>query len=215
MRWILQLIHFVSVASYNTFRSLIIETPKPAEPMPADRAELFARLHDLQARHAQDTAVRDAEIAAMTDVFTIAQSRAEVLRQTLFQKQQERFCLNIQAGVEEDRLRSAIAGKISVSLQLFLDELDYELEALRHRKPFSTPEVKRDYTLMKKHLWLRTDGPSIERRMRALHQARQRAEAMVLEPLSIEAMNEEILRLRRSLPEITLEEICDTPLPAI
>jgi hypothetical protein len=196
------------------WRALWQRAPLSAQPMPPERAELFEQLHALQARYAHAAAVRETKIAALAEECAKAEARVDELRQKLAQAQYDKFHSSIQAGVEEDRLRTAIAGTIPTSLQMFLDEIDSELEALRHKEPFSTPEVKRDYTLMKKHLVLHSDGPSIARRVRALNQARQRAQAMIFEPITIETMNAEILRLQKTLPAIISEEIYGEPLAA-
>lgn len=172
-----------------------------------ERAQLFTRLQTLRASHAQAAAARKAEMATLEQELIIAQSKADILRGALAEKQQEHFCASIQFGAEEDRVRAGLAEKISTTLELFLNELTGELERLRHTESFSTPEMKRDYTLVTKHLVLHSNGPSIQRRVRAICAAQEQARQLQYESLTTSELIAELAHLRAAIPDIETEEI--------
>jgi hypothetical protein len=90
-----------------------------------------------------------------------------------------------------------------MSLQLFIEELDAELDVLNRTEDVVLPTAHRDYVVGKKTMGLSTDAGSRRRRAAALHQARARAVEMQGELLSIESMNAELLRLRKTIPDVT------------
>ena len=181
--------------------------PRASEPMPLDRAALFQQLAALRARRAVEVDQSRRRVDELTLQWRDAQTIADDLQQQISAIEGAAFCASLDGSVQENRLLAQLAERSSMSLELFIQELDSEREVLNHKEPCAIPGVRRDYLALKTLRTLDTDGPSIQRRVRALHAARQRAEAMKLEPLTIAEMNREILRLKKSLPPIETEEI--------
>ena len=69
------------------------------------------------------------------------------------------------------------------------------------------PRADRNYVTMKKSLGIDSTGPSLKRRAKALHAARQRATEMQGELMTVEQLNGELIRLRRMIPAVTHETI--------
>jgi len=85
--------------------------------------------------------------------------------------------------------------------------MDGELNHLYKTEAVVFPSAFRNYAIGKKVMGLETNDPSRRRRAVALNAARQRAEAMRLENLTVSAMNLELLRLRKTIPAIENEII--------
>jgi hypothetical protein len=188
----------------------LLMTPAPATQQAQgcdDRASLFKQLNEIRSARHQAIAQHAFEVGHLVQQLDELQARASILRTRLAEMQYQQFCDSLNFSAEENRILAGLAEKRSTSLQLFLEEIDGELADLNRKEPFSIPEVKRDYLALKKTRIVHTDGPSIQRRTRALSAARQRAQEMIYEPMTVEQLNAEILRLQRSLPPIVSEEI--------
>jgi len=133
------------------------------------------------------------------------QTAADEIQHQINRLQHADVCLSLDHSAAEDRLLAQITEKSSMSLRVFIEEMDTELDSLNHTEAVVLPSAHRDYSLVKKVMGLETDDPSRKRRAAALHAARARACAMQSELLSIEQMNAELLRLRRTIPEVTNE----------
>jgi len=185
----------------NTFR------PSPV-PMPIaspDRAELFVQLAAVRAQRAAEAEAHRIAVADLTGQWTIIQAQADDLHHQLNTLQRTDFCASLDASADEDALLRQIQEKSSMSVQLFITEMDDELDILNRTEETIVPTAHRDYSLVKKVMGLSTDACSRHRRAAALHQARQRARQMQLEELSVEQMNTELLRLKKTLPAVEHE----------
>jgi hypothetical protein len=181
--------------------------PVPMEMQSPDRAELFVHLHTLRERRAGEAEQHERSVEELEQALIPAQAAVDSMRRTLADLHADQFCKSMDASAEEDRLLRLITEKSSLSVQLFIEELDAELSVLQRTEANVLPSAHRDYVIGKKTMGLETNGPSRKRRAVALNAARQRAESMRLEPLTIEQMNTELIRLRRSLPAVEHEVI--------
>ena len=180
----------------------------PAQlPEPCDRAELFRRLRELRIQRDTQASQHRFHLASLTDQWKVVQGQADEIRQQISARQSADFCASLDHSVAEDRLLAQITEKGSMSLALFIQELDRELERLCRTEPTEFFSAEWDYVATKKRLTIQTDGPSIQRRVRALHLARQRAAAMRYEPLSIAEMHTQFIQLRKTITDVTSEEI--------
>ena len=182
----------------NTFR------PSPV-PMPIespDRAELFVQLHTLRERRAGEAEQHRHEDETLMARWREVQSAADALHHQLATMHHANLCRSLDHSAAEDALLRQIKAKSSMSLELFIAEVQGELDALNGIEESIMPRADRNYVTMKKSLGIDSTGPSLKRRAGALIAARRRAEAMRLENLPISAMTVELLRLKKSIPAI-------------
>lgn len=189
----------------NWVRSAVLPAPMTMEPAPPDRAELFEQLRALRSKRAVEAAQCLTDVDALTGQWKVVQGQADVLHHQINRLQHEAFCSSLDHTAAEDRLLAQITEKSSTSLALFLEELTGELDVLNKTEALVLPSAFRNYAIGKKVMGLETDDPSRKRRATALHAARERARQMQLEELSVEQMNAELIRLRRTIPVIEHE----------
>jgi len=178
------------------------EVPVAVGIVPADRQELFVQLEELRAWRAGEAAQHRHEEEALTARWREVQSAADALHDQLATLQHADMCRSLDHSAAEDRLLGQIKEKSSMSLELFIAEVQGELDALNGIEESIMPRADRNYVTMKKSLGIDSTGPSLKRRAGALIAARRRAEAMRLENLPISAMTVELLRLKKSIPAI-------------
>ena len=181
--------------------------PMPVAVVPADRQELFVRLEALRNRRRVEAEAHRIEVDELTGQWTILQAQADEIHHQLATIQHAAFCASLDHSAEEEALLRQIKDKGSMSLELFITEVQGELDAVNGLEASVMPRADRNYVTMKKTMGMDSNGPSLKRRAGALIAARQRAESMRLEPLTIEQMNTELIRLRRSIPAIENETI--------
>ena len=189
-------------------KSLVLRPgPVPLVTIPTDRHTLFEQLAALRARRASEAAQAQHDIDNLTARWRAAQMIADEAQRELRDIQRANFNASLTASAAEDRLLRQIQEKSSMSLELFIEEMDAELSVLQRTEATVLPSAHRDYVIGKKTLGLQTDAISRKRRAAALHAARARAMAMQVEPLTIEQMNTELIRLRKSIPAIEHETL--------
>jgi len=189
-------------------KSLVLRPgPVPLVTIPTDRHTLFEQLAALRARRASEAAQAQHDIDNLTARWRAAQMIADEAQRELRDIQRANFNASLTASAAEDRLLRQIQEKSSMSLELFIEELAVELSVLQRTEETIVPTADRNYTTGRKSMGLSTDGPSRRRRAAALHAARARACQMQYEPLSIEQMNTELLRLKKTLPAVEHEVI--------
>ena len=142
---------------------------------------------------------------ALTGQWTILQAQADALHHQLNTLQHTDFCASLDHTAAEDALLRQIKEKGSMSLELLIEELAVELSVLQRTEATVLPSTHRDYVIGKKTMGLETDGPSRKRRASAIHTARARAVAMQCELMTVESMNTELIRLRKTIPAIEHE----------
>jgi len=187
----------------NTFR------PSPV-PMPIespDRAELFVQLHTLRERRAGEAEQHKRSVEELEQALIPAQAAVDSMRRTLADLHADQFCKSMDATTAEDKILRQITEKSSLSIVVFIEEMDAELSALNKTEAVEFPSAFRNYAIGKKVLGLETDAPARRRRAVALNVARQRATEMQYEPLTIEQMTTELIRLRKTIPAIEHEII--------
>jgi hypothetical protein len=208
MHYRLELIY----AAWRWMREAVTALFRPAPalvpmPEPLDRAELFVRLDQLRNRRRVEAEAHRIEVDELTGQWTILQAQADEIHHQLATIQHAAFCASLDHSAEEEALLRQIKDKGSMSLELFITEVQGELDAVNGLEASVMPRADRNYVTMKKTMGMDSNGPSLKRRAGALIAARQRAESMRLEPLTIEQMNTELIRLRRSIPAIENETI--------
>lgn len=184
--------------------------PAPAlvpMPEPLDRAELFVRLAALRAKRAGEAEQHKRSVEELEHALIPAQAAVDSMRRTLADLHADQFCKSMDASAEEDRLLILITEKSSMSVQLFIEAMDDELDILNRTEDTIIPTAHRDYVIGKKTMGLSTDAVSRKHRAAALNAARARACQMQHELLSVEQLNLELIRLRRSLPSVEHEVI--------
>ena len=182
------------------------EAPVPM-PEPLDRAKLFAQLAALRAKRAGEAEQHERSVGELEHALIPAQAAVDSMRRTLAALHAEQWCQSLQVSAEEDRLLAQITEKGSMSLVVFIEDLDAELDILNRTEDVVLPSAHRDYSRIKKVVGIETDGPSRKRRAVALNAARARACQMQHELLSVEELTTELMRLRRSLPSVDHEVI--------
>jgi len=181
--------------------------PMPMAAAPVDRHALFERLRMLSAQRAVESEAHQREVDTLTDQWRELQTQADTLHHQINTMQHAAFCASLDYSAQEDRLLQQITEKSSMSVQLLIEELDAELSVLHRTEETVLPSAHRDYVIGKKTMGLETNAISRKRRAAALHAARARAMAMQVEPLTIEQMNTELIRLRKSIPAIEHETL--------
>lgn len=171
------------------------------------RDELLAQLEERRKSQAQGHASRQETIQALTKDLSEAQQRVALLQQRLTTLHQEDWLENRKVGSEIERAQTRLAEKAPLSLSMFIEELDSDLNRLRRMDPVILPSgADRDYIRMTKSIRFQTNSGSIKRRVVSLQMVRERALAMQTEPLTVKQIIDEVYRLRRSLPDIVDEE---------
>jgi hypothetical protein len=181
--------------------------PVPRETAPTDRQALFDQLRTLRERRRMEGEQSQRDIDNLAARWRAAQTIADETQRELSDTQQANFSANLRHSAAEDRLLKQIKEKSSMLLELFIAEVQDELDALNRTEATIMPRADRNYVTMKKTMGIDSNGPSLKRRAGALIAARQRAEAMRLENLTISAVNSELLRLRKAIPAVTNETI--------
>ena len=184
-------------------------SPVPLLDVPEirDRDALFMRLEEHLKNHALASAARQETIQALTMDLSEAHQRVDQLQQRLTEQHRADWLANLQASTEVERLQALVVEKTPLSLGMFIEELDCELGRLRRIEPTIIPNGSdRDYARMKKTVRFQSNAGSIQRRVKALQAARERATALKMEHMSVKEIVGEMYRLRQSLPEIVDEE---------
>jgi len=183
------------------------ELPVAVATVPVDRQELFSHLARLRERRQAEVAQYRQEVGALTGQWKVVQAQADALQQQIVERHRTDFCANLDYTAEEDRLLAQIIEQGSVSLALFIDDITRELDRLSRTQVHVAPVADRNAITGKKSMGVITDGPSVRRRAAALNVARQRAREMQTEPLTVRALNAEILRLKNTIPAIETETL--------
>jgi len=215
MHYRLELIY----AAWRWVRDVVTALFRPAAalaqlPEPLDRAELFVQLHTLRERRAGEAEQHRHEDETLMARWREVQSAADALHHQLATMHHANLCRSLDHSAAEDALLRQIKAKSSMSLELFIAEVQGELDALNGIEESIMPRADRNYVTMKKSLGIDSTGPSLKRRAKALHAARQRATEMQGELMTVEQLNGELIRLRRMIPAVTHETI-HTELAAI
>ena len=197
---------------FDQLRAWWGESFPSAVPLPEvreipERKVLFEQLAEHRKSHALASAARLEAIQAITKDLSEAQQRVDQLQQRLFEQHRADWLANFQASTEVERLQALVIEKTPLSLGMFIEELDCELVRLRRIEPTIIPNGSdRDYARMKKTVRFQSNAGSIQRRVKALQGARERATALKMEHMSVKEIVGEMYRLRQSLPEIVDEE---------
>lgn len=181
----------------------------PGPIPPPDRADLFRQLTALRVLRAADTARHRQLCDALTRDLLPAEARVDTLRRALREAHADEFRRSLNGATSENAILCALEGKTPTSLALLLEELISEIERLQRTAPTTVIGMHREGRAVESQPSVQSDGPSLHRRLTALRHAQQRAEAMRFEPLTIEQLNSEILRLKRTLPKIEQEFFCN------
>lgn len=182
----------------------------PAQlPEPLDRARLFQQLTELRAGRAEDVRRYQQAIEALTRELLPAQAAVDTLRRALREAHADEFSRSLNGTTSENAILRALEGRTPMMLARFMEEIGHEIERLQRTAPTTVIGMHREGRAVKPHPSVQSDGPSLHHRLTALHHARQRAEAMVFEPLTVEQMHREVLRLRHALPQIEQEIFCN------
>jgi len=181
--------------------------PMPVVTIPTDRHTLFEQLAALRERRAGEAEQHRHEDETLMARWREVQSAADALHHQLATMHHANLCRSLDHSAAEDALLRQIKAKSSMSLELFIAEVQGELDALNGIEESIMPRSDRNYVTMKKSLGIDSTGPSLKRRAKALHAARQRATEMQGELMTVEQLNGELIRLRRMIPAVTHETI--------
>lgn len=177
-------------------------------PSSTEREADLDRMVELRAQQERElTPMREKAQALTQQLATLDQRRAELQKELVATKQQC-WHRNFQLSAELERLDARVRKTAPVAIDAFIAKLNEEESSLRVHAPSRVFDVGplNLYTLNRPQAYF-SDGPSINRRMKAVLEARRAAEALKVERLTEQQLAHALDQLQAGLPPIVEEEL--------